>query len=109
MSNEITIGSSYVEVDSQYGQGCALSEYKDVYSITSANGGDDGTKYMQWCFPSVKVKDENKSLPGKKSLPWQVRLGNLQKAKEILKLYLDLLDSVGGDGGEVGVDEDVPF
>ena len=98
---EITVESTYIETNSEYNQGCALSEYNGEYSITSANEGKDGKKYMQWMFP--KTKDG----PAKTNLPWQVKLGDLQQAKAVLKQYLNLLG--GGEGGENGSDDDIPF
>lgn len=99
MAEEITVESTYIETNSEYNQGCSLSEYNGIYSITSANVGKDGNTYKQWVFPQVK-----KDTPGEKALPWQVRLGDLNQAKEILKRYLSLLG-----GGEGGSSEDVPF
>ena len=96
---EITVEDTYIETNSDYNQGCALSEYNGEYSITSANVGKDGNKYMKWAFPQVK-----KDTPGEKALPWQVRLGDLNQAKAILKQYLNLLG-----GGEDGSSDNVPF
>ena len=102
MAEDITIENTYIETNSEYNQGCALSEYNGEYSITSANEGKDGKKYKQWVFPQVK-----KDTPGEKALPWQVKLGDLNQAKAILKQYLNLLG--GGEGGENGSDDDIPF
>ena len=96
---EITIEETYVETNSEYKQGCALSKYNGVYSITSANVGKDGEMYKQWAFPQVK-----RDTPGEKAIPWQVRLGDIDQAKKILRHYLNLLE-----GGEAGADDDVPF
>ena len=99
MAEEITVESTYIETNSEYKQGCALSEFNGEYSITSANVGKDGNKYMKWAFPQVK-----KDTPGEKALPWQVRLGDIDQAKKILRHYLDLLE--GGEGEAV---DDIPF
>lgn len=96
---EITVEDTYIETNSEYNQGCALSEYNGEYSITSANVGKDGKTYKQWVFPQVK-----KDTPGQNALPWQVKIGDIDQAKKILRHYLNLLE--GGDGGS---SDDVPF
>ena len=97
--NELNIENTYVETNETYKQGCALSEYRGEYSITSANVGKDGKTYKQWVFPQV-----SKDTPGEKALPWQVKLGDIDQAKKIWRHYLNLLE-----GGEAGSDDDVPF
>ena len=96
---EITVESTYVETNSEYKQGCSLSEYNGIYSIASANVGKDDKTYKQWAFPQVK-----RDTPGEKAIPWQVRLGDIDQAKKILRHYLNLLE-----GGEAGAGGDVPF
>ena len=98
---EFTINDTYVETNSDYNRGCALSEYNGMISITGANEGKDGKKYMEWVYPQVK-----KDTPGEKVIPNQVRLGDIDQAKMILKRYLSLLD--GGDAGE-NKNDDIPF
>lgn len=96
--SEITIENTYVETDSEWKRGCGLSEYNGVISISNANEGKDDKKYMQWVYPDTKDG------AGPKRIPNQVRLGDLNQAKETLKQYLNLLE-----GGEGGSGDDVPF
>ena len=96
---EITIEETYVETNSEYKEGCALSESNGEYSITSANVAKDDKLYMKWAFPQVK-----RDTPGEKAIPWQVRLGDIDQAKKILRHYLNLLE-----GGKGGTGNDVPF
>lgn len=97
---DFTIDDTYVETNSEFTIGCALSEYNGVISIAGANEGKEGKKYLEWCYP--KTRDG----AGEKMIPNQVRLGNIEQAKTILKQYLSLLD--GGNVGE-RKDDDVPF
>ena len=96
--SEITVESTYVETNSDYKRGCALSEYNSVFSIAGANEGKEEKKYLEWCYP--KTKDG----AGEKMIPNQVRLGDIEQAKKILRHYLNLLE-----GGEAGENPDVPF
>ena len=98
---DFTIDDTYVETNSDYNRGCALSEYNGVISIAGANEGKDGKKYMEWVYPQVK-----KDTPGEKVIPNQVRLGDIDQAKEILRQYLSLLN--GDVAGENRADN-VPF
>ena len=98
---DFTIDDTYVETNSDYNRGCGLSEYNGMISIAGANEGKDGKKYMEWVYPQVK-----KDTPGEKVIPNQVRLGDIDQAKIILKRYLSLLN--GGNAGE-NKDDDIPF
>lgn len=95
---EIGIDETYVETNTDYKQGVALSEYNGVVSIASVNESNQGKKFLQWCFP--KMKDG----AAKKEIPWQVRLGNVKKARLILQQYADLLKEI--DDGAV---DETPF
>ena len=97
---DFTIDDTYVETNSDYNRGCALSDYNGVISIAGANEGKEGKKYLEWCYP--KTKDG----AGEKMIPNQVRLGDLNQAKEILRQYLSLLN---GDTAGEKKDDDVPF
>lgn len=93
MAEEITIESTYVETNSDYKQGVALSEYNGVYSIASCNESKQGGKFLQWAFP--KLKDG----AAKKEIPWQCRLGSAKQARQILQQYSDMLKEI--DDGAV--------
>lgn len=88
MAEEVTIENTYIETNTDYNQGIALSEYNGVYSIASVNVSKQGGHFLQWIFP--KLKDG----VAKKEIPWQVRLGNAKKARQILQQYCDLLKEI---------------
>ena len=92
------IEETYIETNSDYRQGCALSEYNGVYSIASCNESKQNKKFMQWAYP------KGKEGPAKKEIPAQVRLGNAKQARQILQQYADLLKEI--DDGAVS---DTPF
>ena len=95
---KVDIDEAYIEINEQYKRGCTLSEYNETYSIASANESKDGKKYLEWCYPKQAEG------PGEKMIPNQVRLGDIDQAKKILRHYLNLLE-----GGEAGENPNVPF
>ena len=98
MAEEITVENTYIETNTDYKQGIALSEYKGIYSIASVNESKQGGKFLQWIYP--KLKDG----AAKKEIPWQCKLGNAKQARQILQQYSDLLKEI--DDGAVS---DTPF
>jgi len=98
MAEDVTIENTYVETNADYQQGVALSEYKGIYSLANVNESKQGGKFMQWIYP--KLKDG----AAKKEIPWQCKLGNAKKARQILQQYADLLKDI--DDGAVS---DTPF
>jgi len=97
---DFTIDETYVETNSNYNRGCVLSEYNGTISIAGANEGKEGKKYLEWCYP--KTKDG----AGATMIPNQVRLGDIEQAKTILKQYLDMLN---GGSSEGKTNDKVPF
>lgn len=83
------IEETYIQTDDQYSQGIVLDEYNGKLSLCSANEGNDGKIYLQWCFPQDKDKN-----PRPKSLPWKITLGNISQAVHILETYLGVLNKM---------------
>ena len=84
--------ANYIQTDDQYSQGIVLDEYNGKLSLCSANEGNDGKIYLQWCFPQDKDKK-----PRPKSLPWKITLGNISQAVDILETYLGVLNKMIDD------------
>ena len=95
---------TYVEVNEQYHAGAALDEYQDVISICSAQIGKDGKCYKRWAFPQVADRK-----PGEKALPVSIRLGDKDKAIEILKGFIAALSGGKEEPVKDSVDDDIPF
>ena len=99
------IDGTYVEVNEQYHSGAALDEYQDIISICSAQIGKDGNCYMRWAFPQVADRK-----PGEKALPVSIRLGDKDKAIEILKGFIAALSGEKEESTtKDSVGDDVPF
>ena len=76
--------------NNQYHEGIELDNYNGVYSIVSANKGQDGTVYKKWGYPQGRGKGAG---PIEKSLPWKVALGGTkQQAVDMLKSLLSAID-----------------
>lgn len=88
MAEEINIENTYVETNEKYRQGCAISEHKGIYAIVAVNESKQDKKFMQWIFP--KTADG----VAKAEIPWQVRLGNVKQARQILQQYADMLKEI---------------
>lgn len=95
---------TYVEVNEQYHAGAALDEYQDIISICSAQIGKDGKCYKRWAFPQVADRK-----PGEKALPVSIRLGDKDKAIEILKGFIAALSGGKEEPVKDSVDDDIPF
>ena len=95
----------------KYSGGIELDEYNGEISLVRARRAEDGTVYKDWCFPAIKKE------PGKKSLPWKIKIGNsTEEACETLRHFLGLLgdnpESAPGYSGPPlpgATDDDIPF
>lgn len=95
---------TYVEVNEQYHAGAALDEYQDIISVCSAQIGKDGKCYKRWAFPQVADRK-----PGEKALPVSIRLGDKDKAIEILKGFIAALSGGKEEPAKPSADDDIPF
>ena len=87
---------------SDYGDGVMLNEYNGMISLVSARKGkENGTNYMQWCFPQDKDRE-----PKKTAVPWGIKLGNREQAAKVLYQLAAALSSKAPP--EV-FDDDPPF
>ena len=62
-----------------------LEEYNGQYSIKSVQIGQNGVYYPRFAYPSEWSKATRGWIPGKKSYPMAVRLGDKQTALNTLR------------------------
>ncbi len=89
----------YALPESKYGDIIILDDYNDELSLVAGRkyekDGEEKTA-MQWCFPQGKDRE-----PRDKSVPWKIRLGSKEEAREFARW---LWDQVGDTEGP-----EVPF
>ena len=80
--------------DSKYGEGIVVDVYNGTISIVNARQ-DDGSVYMQWCYPQRGGKGDNHPL--ETAVPWKLTLGDSADAAvkmlgRLAKIIEDLSD-----------------
>ena len=79
------MANKYNEIDTTKYDAVQLEEYNGTYSIKSIQIGQNETYYPRFAYPSEWSKATRGWVPGKKSFPVMVRLGDKQTALNTLR------------------------
>jgi hypothetical protein len=80
----------FIEVNSTYGSGVAVSIYKNEYSLVSATKNKEGDIWADWCFLQNFV--DGKRIPSEKTIPVKITLGLKEQAIQRLEQLLSIIE-----------------
>lgn len=94
----------FIELNEKYGDGIALNQYNNEYSIVQARKSQDGDIWMEWCHPAKKDG------PGEKKFPLKVSLGMKEQAVQILEKIIYMIEGRSEPRQDSKVDDSsIPF
>ena len=97
--------SEYFDLKDDYQNAIILDEYNGEFSLVMGQVGKDGEAYKRWGKLQIGKKDDEKFT---KIMPWKVKLGDKQRAADILYWALETL-GVEAKTRQPGEEDGLPF